>query len=275
MAISESEQYDLLDRLAEEFADRYRRGERPALKEYTDRYPELADEIRELFPAMFKVEQVEDLRQGGQEGDGSRPRSHLRGRSATTGFSARSAGAAWASCTRPSRSRWAGGWPSRSCRGRFPATGGPGAVSPRGPRRGPIAPHQYRAGLRGGPGRGRPLLCDAVYPGPGTRRRHHRAAAASRPRGAGVHDQGTLRRPVATTRGKRSGEGIADATRGAEVEFSAVVQSMLSGRFDPGGRSPETAEPRTSTPARAVAGGLAAPNEIGAEQRARRTSIPP
>ena len=58
--ISDSEQYNLLDQLAEEFADRFRRGERPSLKEYTDRYPELADEIRELFPAMVKVEQVDE-----------------------------------------------------------------------------------------------------------------------------------------------------------------------------------------------------------------------
>ena len=70
MSISESEQYDLLDRLAEEFADRFRRGERPALKEYTDRYPELAEEIRELFPAMVKVEQAEGVRQGEEEPTG-------------------------------------------------------------------------------------------------------------------------------------------------------------------------------------------------------------
>ena len=49
---------DLLDRLAEEFAARFRRGEQPSLKEYTDRYPELADDIRELFPALVEVEQV-------------------------------------------------------------------------------------------------------------------------------------------------------------------------------------------------------------------------
>ena len=67
MSGSESEQYDLLDRLAEEFADRLRRGERPTFKEYTDRYPELADEIRELFPAMVQVEQADDLRQGDEE----------------------------------------------------------------------------------------------------------------------------------------------------------------------------------------------------------------
>src|SRR5262249_56702394 len=58
MAFDESERDDLLDRLVEEFAARLRRGERPALKEYADRYPELADEIRELFPAMAQVEQA-------------------------------------------------------------------------------------------------------------------------------------------------------------------------------------------------------------------------
>ena len=74
MSISESEQYDLLDQLAEEFADRFRRGERPTLEEYTDRYPELADDIRELFPAMVKVEQAEGARQDEEETDGFGPR---------------------------------------------------------------------------------------------------------------------------------------------------------------------------------------------------------
>src|SRR5262245_25352098 len=72
MSISESGQYDRLDRLAEEFAVRLRRGERTALKEYTDRYPELAEEIRELFPAMVQVEQAEGDRQGGEQTGDSR-----------------------------------------------------------------------------------------------------------------------------------------------------------------------------------------------------------
>ena len=75
MTISESEQYNLLDQLAEEFAERFRRGERPALSEYTRRYPELADEIRELFPAMVKVEQAEDARQGAKEKEGGNSRA--------------------------------------------------------------------------------------------------------------------------------------------------------------------------------------------------------
>ena len=62
--MSESEHYNLLDQLAEEFAVRFRRGKCPALSEYTDRYPELADDIREFFPAIVKVEQAEVVRQG-------------------------------------------------------------------------------------------------------------------------------------------------------------------------------------------------------------------
>lgn len=39
-----------VERLAEEFLDRQRRGERPVLSEYTERFPEWAEEIRELCP---------------------------------------------------------------------------------------------------------------------------------------------------------------------------------------------------------------------------------
>ena len=72
MSIADTGQYDLLDRLAEEFAARFRRGEQPELKEYTDRYPELAEEIRELFPAMVRVEQAEGVRQGEEDEQATR-----------------------------------------------------------------------------------------------------------------------------------------------------------------------------------------------------------
>ncbi len=52
--------YLLLTRLADEFAARYRAGERPSLQEYIDRHPALADEIRDLFPAMVEMEQVRE-----------------------------------------------------------------------------------------------------------------------------------------------------------------------------------------------------------------------
>jgi WD40 repeat protein/serine/threonine protein kinase len=58
MASKDSHNYDLIDQLADDFAARYRRGERPSLQEYIDRYPDLAEEIRELLPAMAQIEQV-------------------------------------------------------------------------------------------------------------------------------------------------------------------------------------------------------------------------
>jgi serine/threonine protein kinase/WD40 repeat protein len=59
MNASMSGDYEQLDQIAEEFADRFRRGERPSLQEYTQRYPALAEEIRELFPAMVEIERAE------------------------------------------------------------------------------------------------------------------------------------------------------------------------------------------------------------------------
>jgi hypothetical protein len=67
MPASDSGNYALLDQLAEEFAARYRGGERPSLKEYTDRYPDLADDIRELFPAMVQMEGAEEDRREAEE----------------------------------------------------------------------------------------------------------------------------------------------------------------------------------------------------------------
>ena len=44
--------------LAEEFLDRKRRGEQPTLREYFERHPELAEEIRDLFPALLMMEDL-------------------------------------------------------------------------------------------------------------------------------------------------------------------------------------------------------------------------
>jgi eukaryotic-like serine/threonine-protein kinase len=58
MNTQSSRNYELLDQIAEEFAERFRSGERPSVSEYVQRYPDLADEIRELIPAMVEIEQV-------------------------------------------------------------------------------------------------------------------------------------------------------------------------------------------------------------------------
>src|SRR5262249_34556184 len=56
---SDSRDYSLIERLAEEFAERLRRGERPSPQEYFDRYPEVADDLRELLPAAEQLEQAQ------------------------------------------------------------------------------------------------------------------------------------------------------------------------------------------------------------------------
>ena len=58
MNSSGSSDQDTVDRLAEEFVARHRRGEHPDLAEYTDRYPQYAEAIRDLFPALVLIEQV-------------------------------------------------------------------------------------------------------------------------------------------------------------------------------------------------------------------------
>ncbi len=200
MSISESGQYDLLDQLAEEFAARFRRGERPALKEYIDRYPDLADEIRDLFPAMIKVEQAEGERQGEEAGPAWNPRAasppprqigdYRILREIGRGGMGVVYEAEQISLGRRVRAEG-------PAAGGLPRPGGPGAVPPRGSRRGPIAPYQHRAGLRGRAGRGCPLLRHAAHPGSGPGHGHHRVAAAPRAGSTRFQEQGGLRGPVA------------------------------------------------------------------------------
>jgi serine/threonine protein kinase/WD40 repeat protein/tetratricopeptide (TPR) repeat protein len=71
--------YGRFDELAEEFAERYRRGERPSLDEYVERLPEMADEIREMFPALVEVEQVDEGRaEQEKEAKAARPAKALQ-----------------------------------------------------------------------------------------------------------------------------------------------------------------------------------------------------
>jgi serine/threonine protein kinase/tetratricopeptide (TPR) repeat protein len=73
MGTDSSERFVVLNRLAEEFAERYRKGERPALQEYIDRHPELADDIRDYFPALAEIEQVKEDRQQAQAPEATGP----------------------------------------------------------------------------------------------------------------------------------------------------------------------------------------------------------
>jgi WD40 repeat protein/serine/threonine protein kinase/Flp pilus assembly protein TadD len=57
MADPSSEQ-SLLDELAEDFVARRRRGEGPSVEEYVEKYPALAEQIRDLFPALSMMEEI-------------------------------------------------------------------------------------------------------------------------------------------------------------------------------------------------------------------------
>src|SRR5271165_499571 len=57
-----------VEALAEEFLDRKRRGEHPTLREYVERHPELADKIRDLFPALLMMEGLGEDSGGGATG---------------------------------------------------------------------------------------------------------------------------------------------------------------------------------------------------------------
>jgi tetratricopeptide (TPR) repeat protein len=49
-------EHDPVEALAAEFMERQRRGENPSIEDYARRYPELADEIRDLFPTIAALE---------------------------------------------------------------------------------------------------------------------------------------------------------------------------------------------------------------------------
>ena len=56
--LDESSDDDLMSELAEEFVTRLRRGEHPDWTEYAGRHPELAEDVRELFPALILLEKT-------------------------------------------------------------------------------------------------------------------------------------------------------------------------------------------------------------------------
>ena len=69
-----SEDRNVVERLAQEFVDRYRRGDRPPLRDYTERYPEMAAEIRDLFPALLVMENLKPIDEDQPVVDANGPR---------------------------------------------------------------------------------------------------------------------------------------------------------------------------------------------------------
>src|SRR5439155_9773981 len=55
---SSSSGRERVEKLTEEFVQRLRRGERPSVTEYAERYPDEAEQIRDLFPALVMMEDL-------------------------------------------------------------------------------------------------------------------------------------------------------------------------------------------------------------------------
>jgi serine/threonine protein kinase/WD40 repeat protein/tetratricopeptide (TPR) repeat protein len=73
MPSSDSSRDVVLERLAAEFVERHRNGEHPPLSEYTARHPELAADIRELFPALVQIEKLKPPTEATGEFEQPRP----------------------------------------------------------------------------------------------------------------------------------------------------------------------------------------------------------
>ncbi|MEM1304026.1 MAG: protein kinase, partial [Planctomycetota bacterium] len=58
--VNPPDQREPLEQLAEEFLTRRRAGERASVEEYAAAHPDLADEIRDLFPTMLALEKLGD-----------------------------------------------------------------------------------------------------------------------------------------------------------------------------------------------------------------------
>ena len=164
-----SANYVLLTRLADEFAARYRAGERPTLQEYIDRHPELADDIRELFPAMVEIEQVKEDHQEAAEQAAAPPAPALRQLGDFRIL--REVGKGGMGIVYEAEQVSLGRHVALKVLPKNMLLGRPGqaAVRARGEIRGQAAPHQHRPGLRRRRAGRHAVLRHAVHPGPGTR----------------------------------------------------------------------------------------------------------
>ena len=56
--MNSSDNIDLLEELADEYTARQRHSQHPRLEEYVERFPNLASEIREMFPALAMMDHI-------------------------------------------------------------------------------------------------------------------------------------------------------------------------------------------------------------------------
>jgi hypothetical protein len=64
---------DPFGQIADEFVEAFRRGQRPSVEEFARRYPEHADKIREILPALVLMEKVKPSEALGQQDPAKAP----------------------------------------------------------------------------------------------------------------------------------------------------------------------------------------------------------
>src|SRR5262245_34487673 len=112
---------DPFGRIADEFVEAFRQGQRPSVEEFARRYPEHADQIREILPALALMEKAKASDAPCQPAPADAAPLQQLG---ITRSCAKSAAGAWGWCTRRSSCPSAGTWPSRCCPGpRFSTRG--------------------------------------------------------------------------------------------------------------------------------------------------------
>ncbi len=259
--------YGRFDELAEEFAHRYRRGEQPSVEEYVDRLPEMADEIREMFPALVEVERVEaNARDHALQQPAAVPRLRQIGDYRILREVGRGGMGVVYEAEQISLGR-------RVALKVLPVQkSGDRAIQERFRREARAAAklHHtnivpvYEIGQDGDvrfyamqfiDGQG---LDDVITE---LRRLLDRARSSS---GIEAATGGHSRSPW----GEHYRPGIDSPTLGEGVEVGAVLRSILTGRFDPGDRGPDPAGASPPLRASDTAGGLAAPTGTGTDSRA-------
>ena len=153
---------DSFDLLAEEFAERCRKGELPSIGEYESRYPEHLERIRRLFPTVALIEQLRGGRQATPGAEPARPMPETLGEFRIIRELGRGGMGVVYEASQESLGRHVA---VKVVHARAPRRQAAATVSARGAGGRPAPPHQHRPDLRGRRARRPSLLRDAVHPG--------------------------------------------------------------------------------------------------------------